>query len=291
MRDLTDINEIKALLERHGFRFSKSMGQNFLVQRWVPEKITESAEIDRQTCVLEIGPGIGCLTKKLSDRAGKVVSVELDRSLAPVLEETLDCCSNVEIIYADVLKQDMRRIVSDRLEGLRPVVCANLPYNITSPVISAMLKAECFDTMTLMVQKEVAKRICARAGETDYSAFSIFVQWHTEPSMLFDVPPDCFLPQPKVTSSVIRLDSLKEPRCRVEDENLMFMLVKAAFGQRRKTLVNALSSAVRDLSRQELADSVAACGLGENVRGETLSIEDYCLLSDEISRRICLFKQ
>ena len=291
MNDLTDIREIKALLERHGFRFSKSMGQNFLVRPWVPEKVSESAGIDGQTGVLEIGPGIGCLTKKLSDKAGKVVAIELDRSLAPVLEETLESCSNVEIIYADVLKQDLRGIVTDRFDGLRPVVCANLPYNITSPVISAMLKADCFDTMTLMVQKEVAKRICAMAGEADYSAFSIFVRWYTEPSMLFDVPPDCFLPQPKVTSSVIRLDSLKEPICRVTDENLMFMLVRAAFGQRRKTLVNALSPAVRDLSRQELADSIAASGLDINVRGETLSIEDYCLLSDEISRRIRLFKQ
>ena len=291
MNDLTDIREIKALLERHGFRFSKSMGQNFLVRPWVPEKISESAGIDGQTGVLEIGPGIGCLTKKLSDKAGKVVAVELDRSLAPVLEETLESCSNVEIIYADVLKQDLRGIVTDRFEGLRPVVCANLPYNITSPVISAMLKADCFDTMTLMVQKEMAERICAKAGDADYSAFSIFVQWHADSSILFDVPPDCFLPQPKVTSSVIRIDSLEEPRYMVDDKELMFRLVRAAFGQRRKTLVNALSSAVHEVTKQELTDSVTACGLGENVRGETLSIRDYCLLSDEISRRIRLFKQ
>ena len=291
MNDLTDIREIKALLERHGFRFSKSMGQNFLVRPWVPEKISESAGIDGQTGVLEIGPGIGCLTKKLSDKAGKVVAVELDRSLAPVLEATLESCSNVEIIYADVLKQDLRGIVTDRFEGLRPVVCANLPYNITSPVISAMLKADCFDTMTLMVQKEMAERICAKAGDADYSAFSIFVQWHADSSILFDVPPDCFLPQPKVTSSVIRIDSLEEPRYMVDDKELMFRLVRAAFGQRRKTLVNALSSAVHEVTKQELTDSVTACGLGENVRGETLSIRDYCLLSDEISRRIRLFKQ
>ena len=291
MTDLTDIREIRALLERHGFRFSKSMGQNFLIQPWVPEKITESAGIDRLTGVLEIGPGIGCLTKKLSEKAGKVVSVELDRSLAPVLEETIENCSNVEIIYADALKLDLRKIATERFGGLRPVVCANLPYNITSPVISAMLKADCFETMTLMVQKEVADRICARAGETDYSAFSIFVQWYADPSILFDVPPGCFLPQPKVTSSVIRLVSLEEPRYTVDDEELMFRLVKAAFGQRRKTLVNALSSAVHEVTKQELTESVTACGLGENVRGETLSIRDYCLLSDELSRRIRLFKQ
>ena len=290
MNGLTDIREIKALLERHGFRFSKSLGQNFLIQPWVPGKIAESAGIDRQTGVLEIGPGIGCLTKKLSDRAGKVVSVELDKSLAPILEETLADCENVEIIFADVLKQDMRMIAQEHLEGLRPVVCANLPYNITSPAISAMLKAGCFESMTLMIQKEVAERICAQAGTPDYSAFSIFVQWYSEPQLLFDVSPDCFIPQPKVTSSVIRLDIPEVKRYQAEDEELMFKVVKAAFGQRRKTLVNALSSSFRDLAKQDLTDAVVSCGLDERVRGEELSINEYCLLSDEISRRIHLFK-
>ena len=291
MKDLTNVREIKALLERHGFRFSKSMGQNFLIQPWVPEKIAECAGVDRLTGVLEIGPGIGCLTKKLSDRAGKVVSVELDRSLAPVLEETLSGCGNVEILFADVLKQDLRAIAEKHLEGLRPVVCANLPYNITSPVIAAILKAGCFDSMTLMVQKEVAERICAKAGERDYGAFSIFVQWYAEPSLLFDVSSDCFIPQPKVTSSVIRLDALSAPRCKVSDEDLLFRTVKAAFGQRRKTLVNALDSSFRELTKQEITDCVTSCGLDDRVRGEELSIGDYCLISDELSRRIRLFKQ
>ncbi len=286
MNELTDIRAIRALLERHGFRFSRSMGQNFLIRSWVPEKIAESAGIDRETGVLEIGPGIGCLTKQLADRAGKVLSVELDRSLEPVLEETLSGCGNVEILFGDVLKQDLRALAAERLEGLRPVVCANLPYNITSPVISALLKAGCFESLTLMVQKEPARRICASAGEADYSAFSIFVQWHAAASLLFDVPADCFLPQPKVTSSVIRLERRAQPPCPVADEALLFRVVRAAFAQRRKTLVNALAASFGELGKQELAECVAACGAEERVRGEELSIREYCLISDEISRKI-----
>ena len=286
MNELTDIRAIRALLERHGFRFSRSMGQNFLIRSWVPEKIAESAGIDRETGVLEIGPGIGCLTKQLADRAGKVLSVELDRSLEPVLEETLSGCGNVEILFGDVLKQDLRALAAERLAGLRPVVCANLPYNITSPVISALLKAGCFESLTLMVQKEPARRICASAGEADYSAFSIFVQWHAAASLLFDVPADCFLPQPKVTSSVIRLERRAQPPCPVADEELLFRVVRAAFAQRRKTLVNALAASFGELGKQELAGCVAACGAEEKVRGEELSIREYCLISDEISRKI-----
>lgn len=286
MNELTDIRAIRALLERHGFRFSRSMGQNFLIRSWVPEKIAESAGIDRETGVLEIGPGIGCLTKQLADRAGKVLSVELDRSLEPVLEETLSGCGNVEILFGDVLRQDLRALAAERLGGLRPVVCANLPYNITSPVISALLKAGCFESLTLMVQKEPARRICASAGEADYSAFSIFVQWHAAASLLFDVPADCFLPQPKVTSSVIRLERRAQPPCPVADEALLFRVVRAAFAQRRKTLVNALAASFGELGKQELAECVAACGAEEKVRGEELSIREYCLISDEISRKI-----
>ena len=286
MNELTDIRAIRALLERHGFRFSRSMGQNFLIRSWVPEKIAESAGIDRETGVLEIGPGIGCLTKQLADRAGKVLSVELDRSLEPVLEETLSGCGNVEILFGDVLRQDLRALAAERLAGLRPVVCANLPYNITSPVISALLKAGCFESLTLMVQKEPARRICASAGEADYSAFSIFVQWHAAASLLFDVPADCFLPQPKVTSSVIRLERRAQPPHPVADEALLFRVVRAAFAQRRKTLVNALAASFGELGKEELAECVAACGAEEKVRGEELSIREYCLISDEISRKI-----
>ncbi len=291
MSELTDICEIKALLDRHGFRFSKSLGQNFLIRSWVPEKIAECAGIDGNTGVLEIGPGIGCLTKKLSEKAGKVVCIELDPSLMPILEETLSGCEKVEIVFGDVLKQDLRKIVSEKMQGLRPVVCANLPYNITSPAISALLKSECFQQMTLMVQKEVAARICANAGDADYSAFSILVQWYADPELMFDVPPDCFMPQPKIMSSVIRLKVPETRRYNTEDEEFMFRVVRSAFGQRRKTLVNALSSGLHELSKQDIADTVSACGFDERIRGEELTIDEYCLLSDELLHRIHLFKQ
>ena len=291
MSDLTDINEIKALLDRHGFRFSKALGQNFLIQSWVPEKIAECAGIDEHCGVLEIGPGIGCLTNRLSEKAVKVVCIELDRSLLPILDETLSGCENVEIVYGDVLKQDLAGLTAEKMQGLEPVVCANLPYNITSPAISALLKAGCFRRMTLMVQKELAKRICAKAGEADYSAFSILVQWYAKPRLMFDVSPDCFLPQPKVTSSVIRLDISDGPAYRIENEELLFKVVRSAFGHRRKTLVNALSSAFHEISKREIADAAAVCGFYENIRGEELSIGEYCLLSDELLHRIHLFKQ
>ena len=186
---LTDINQIKALLTRHGFRFSKSMGQNFLIADWVPEDIVAAAGIDRDTGVLEIGPGIGCLTAKLSDRAGKVLAVELDRALQPILAETLEGRDNVEILFGDVMKQDLPALVEAHLAPLRPVVCANLPYNVTSPVLTALIRAGCFEQITVMVQREVARRICAGAGSADYGAFGLFVQWYTQPEILFDVPP------------------------------------------------------------------------------------------------------
>ena len=203
--ELTNSKDIRELLGRHGFRFSKSMGQNFLTAAWVPESIAEGALLDENTGVLEVGPGIGCLTEQLSKRAGKVLAVELDKALKPVLAETLRDCGNVEVIFGDVLKQDLPKLVKDHFQGLRPVVCANLPYNVTSPLLTAFIEAGCFETITVMIQREVARRICAAPGSGDYGAFGLFVQWHTETELLFDVPPSCFMPQPKVTSSVIRL--------------------------------------------------------------------------------------
>ena len=183
---LTDINDIKKLLSRHGFRFSKSMGQNFLTAAWVPEDIAEAAQLDEDTGVLEVGPGIGCLTEQLALRAGKVVAVELDNALRPVLSQTLAGKNNVEIIFGDVLKQDIKGLVSEKMQGLRPVVCANLPYNVTSPLITAFLEAECFDSVTVMIQREVAKRICAKPATADYGAFTVLVNWYAEPDMLFE---------------------------------------------------------------------------------------------------------
>lgn len=284
--NLTDINEIRALLSRHGFRFSKSMGQNFLTAGWVPEDIAEGALLDENTGVLEVGPGVGCLTEQLSKRTGKVLCVELDKSLKPVLAETLAGCDNVEIIFGDVLKQNLPELVREHLGGLRPVVCANLPYNVTTPLLTAFIEAGCFDSITVMIQREVARRICAPAGTADYGAFGIFVQWYAEPELLFDVPPHCFVPAPKVTSTVVRLRVRKAPPVAVQDEKLLFTVVRAAFNQRRKTLINALSAGVPGCDKARAAAAVAACGLDARVRGETLSLAQFAALSDALGSEI-----
>lgn len=280
--NLTDYQEIRALLERHSFRFSKSMGQNFLTASWVPEKIAESALIDGDTGVLEIGPGIGCLTEQLSKRAGKVISVELDKALMPVLAETLTGCENTEVIFGDALKMNIPKLVEEEFTsaGLKPVVCANLPYNVTSPVLTALIRPECFESITVMIQREVAKRICASAGESDYSAFGIFAQWYMKTEILFEVPPSCFVPQPKVTSSVIRLVKREERPCAVKNEKLMFSIVRAAFNQRRKTLVNAVSSALPEFDKQTVGNAVTAAGYDINVRGEAIPVEGFAAVSD-----------
>ncbi len=281
--NLTDYNEIRALLARHKFRFSKSMGQNFLTAAWVPEDIAASAGLDEKTGVLEVGPGVGCLTRELSQRACKVVSVELDRSLQPILAETLTGCENVEVVFGDVLKQDLPALVNETMPGLRHVVCANLPYNVTTPLLTAFLEAGCFETVTVMIQREVARRICAGPGNADYGAFGIFVQWHAETELLFDVPPSCFVPQPKVTSSVIRLTKREKPPFPVRDEALMFRLVRAAFNQRRKTLVNAVGSQVQGVTKEEIEKVLQTLGFDTRIRGEVLDIGGFAKISDEIS--------
>lgn len=280
--NLCDIRQIKELLSQEGFRFSKAMGQNFLTAAWVPERIAEEAELDRETGVLEVGPGIGCLTVQLAQLAGKVVSVELDKSLKPVLEKTLADFDNTEVVFGDVLKENLSALAAEKLPGLRPVVCANLPYNITSPLISAFIEAGCFETMTLMVQREVARRICASAGSGDYGAFTVFVNWHTEPKILFDVSPGCFMPQPKVWSSVIQLKVRREPPVRLKDEKLFFRLVRAAFNQRRKTLVNALSAEL-PYSKEQLTEAVSACGFDPRIRGEALDIQGFAALTERLA--------
>ncbi len=280
--ELTDINSIRELLARHGFRFSKSLGQNFLTADWVPRDIADGAQIDKNTGVLEIGPGIGCLTRELSLRAGKVVSVELDSALKPILAETLADLDNVEIIFGDVLKQNLPKLVQEHFDGLRPVVCANLPYNVTSPVLTAILESGVFDSVTVMIQREVARRICAKPGTADYGAFGIFVQWHTETQLLFDVPPSCFVPQPKVTSSVIHLTKRAVPPCDVSDEKLLFRIIRAAFNQRRKTLVNALSSGL-GIDKSAAETAITECGLDARVRGEVLSIQEYAALCEKLA--------
>ena len=202
--NLCDINVIKPLLQKHGFRFSKSKGQNFLTQSWVPREIAEGAGIDEGCGVLEVGPGIGPLTQALCESAGKVVSVEVDTTLQPILAETMGDAENFTLIFGDILKTDIPALVQEHFEGLRPMACANLPYYITSPVLSRLLESRCFEAVTVMVQKEVAQRICTQPGSKDYSAFSLFCQYYAQPEILFDVPPSCFIPQPKVTAAAPR---------------------------------------------------------------------------------------
>ncbi|MDD4715826.1 MAG: 16S rRNA (adenine(1518)-N(6)/adenine(1519)-N(6))-dimethyltransferase RsmA [Oscillospiraceae bacterium] len=281
--NLCDQNEIRRVLTRHGFHFSKSKGQNFLVDDSVPEKIVSSAEVDAGCGVLEIGPGIGALTAALSQKAGKVTAVELDRGLLPVLRETLSSRGNVELISGDILKTDLRMLVKRSFPGLKPVVCANLPYNITSPVLLALIKSYCFQRITVMVQREVALRMCSPAGRADYGAFSVFVQYHAEPTLLFDVPPSCFFPRPKVTSSVISLKTRGDPAAPVEDEALFFQVVRAAFAQRRKTLLNALFAVFGSrLSKDTLRGILESCGFPADIRGERLDIPAFAALSRRI---------
>lgn len=285
--NLTDINDIKALLGRHGFRFSKSMGQNFLIESWVPAQIAEASGADEGVGVLEIGPGIGPLTSQLARRAGRVAAVELDRSLLPILGETMAPFDNVVIVPGDVLKLDLNAFVQERFQGLTPMVCANLPYNITTPVLTALIDSGLFSAITVMIQREVALRICAAPGTADYGAFSVYCQYHTQPELLFDVPPECFLPAPKVTSAVIRLTPRTEPPADVQDETLFFRLVKAAFAQRRKTLLNALGSAFgSQLSKEELRALLEQCALPTDVRGERLGIPEFTALSNAILHRL-----
>jgi len=281
--NLTDINQIKELLARHGFRFSKSLGQNFLCAAWVPEDIADCADLDENTGVLEVGPGIGCLTVQLARRAKKVVCVELDNALRPVLAETLEGYDNAEVLFGDVMKTDIPSLVRDKFFDCgRVVVCANLPYNITTPVLTAFVESGCFDCITVMIQREVARRICAKENTADYGAFTVLMQWYTEPKSCFDVPPSCFIPAPKVTSSVITMQKRSNPPCAVKDEAKMFGLVRAAFNQRRKTLCNAMMNGMA-LSRETSSAAIAAAGLPEQVRGEALSMEQFALLSDCLS--------
>ena len=283
--NLTDYNEIQELLHRHGFRFSKSMGQNFLTASWVPADIADSAQLDSDTAVLEIGPGVGCLTEQLAARAGKVLSVELDRSLEGVLRETMAAYDNVEILFGDILKQHIPALVREHFGGMRAVVCANLPYNVTSPVLTALIRSDCFETITVMIQREVARRICAAPNTPDYGAFSLFVQWHMRPELLFDVPPHCFHPQPKVTSSVIRQTRRREKPFAVSDEQLLFKIIRAAFNQRRKTLANALASGLgceRALIEQALENG----GFDIRIRGEALDLGSFVALTDELAKRL-----
>ena len=285
--NLCDIQTIRAVLGRHGFHFSRSLGQNFLTDASVPRRIAEMSGAAEAKNVVEVGPGMGCLTAELCRRAEKVVAVELDRALLPVLDETLAEFDNFEVVQGDVLALDLAALCRDKFGDGRAVACANLPYYITTPAITALLESGAFEQVTVMVQKEVAQRICAAPGTAAYSAFTIYVQYHAAAEILFDVPADCFVPRPKVDSAVLRLTPLKEPAVKTQDEKLFFALVRAAFNMRRKTLVNALGPVLgSSMGKEEITELVLSVGLDARVRGERLSLQDFARLADAAAEQL-----
>lgn len=278
MQNLSDISVIKNVLSRHGFTFSKALGQNFLVNPSVCPRMAESCGIDENTGVIEIGAGIGVLTKELSKRAKKVVSVELDTRLIPILSETLDGSLNTEVINADIMKINLHELIKEKFSGMKVVVCANLPYYITTPVITLLLESRLpIESITVMIQKEVADRLCCGCGSRDSGAVTACVDYYAQAKKLFDVSKGSFMPAPKVDSSVIRLDLRKTPPFEVEDEKKFFRVIKAAFAQRRKTVLNSVSSSL-SLSKETVSFALESAGLEKTVRAEQMSLESFAAL-------------
>lgn len=277
--NLCDLDTIRALLGRHGFHFSKSMGQNFLIDPQVPYDIAAASQADETCGVLEIGPGIGPLTSELAKRAGKVVAIELDKSLLPVLAETMASYPNVEIVPGDAMKLDLNALVEEKFQGLRPIVCANLPYNITTPILEKLIQTPAIETITVLIQKEVAQRLSVEQGDSDGGSFSLFLQYYMDTEYLFDVPREKFLPAPKVTSAVLRCVRRAKPAVEVEDEEFFFKVMRGGFLLRRKTLANSLASALRSFDKETIQSSIEACGLRPDVRGERLTLQDFANLA------------
>ncbi|MBR5586544.1 MAG: 16S rRNA (adenine(1518)-N(6)/adenine(1519)-N(6))-dimethyltransferase RsmA [Clostridia bacterium] len=277
--DLTDISYIRGLMKSFDKSFSKSLGQNFLVNSGVLEEIACAAGITEDSYVLEIGPGIGTLTRVLADHAAKVVSVEIDDKLIPVLEYTLSDKDNVTVINNDILKTDIPALIAEHFEGKKVKLVANLPYYITTPIILELIKhRDCFSSLTVMVQKEVAERMAAKEGSKDFGSLSVHVQYYTNAEIQFIVPPDDFVPAPKVSSAVIRLDILENPSVTPADEKNFFRVVRGAFALRRKTLVNSLASA--GFAKEQTFAALTEMGVDQNIRGEKLSLSQFAQLSD-----------
>ncbi len=282
--ELSNIGNIKEILGKHGFTFSKSLGQNFLVNPSVCPRMAEYSGADKGVGVIEVGPGIGVLTCELAKRADKVVSVELDKRLLPVLDETLSEFDNIKIVNDDILKIDLNKLIADEFEGMKVVVCANLPYYITSPVIMKLLEDKLpIKALTVMVQKEAAQRICAEVGTRQSGAVTVAVNYYAKPQMLFGVSAGSFMPAPKVDSAVIRLDILEKPSVTVENEKLFFKIIKSAFGQRRKTLPNSLSSGL-SISKTEAITAMDNANIPQNYRAEQLTMEQFASITNEMER-------
>ena len=274
-----------AVLQKYHFNFQKKFGQNFLIDTTVLDRIISSAEITKEDCVLEIGPGIGTMTQYLAEAAGKVIAVEIDRNLIPILSETLSMYDNVRIINEDVLKLDIRKLAEEENQG-RPIkVVANLPYYITTPIIMGLFEGQVpVESITVMVQKEVADRMQTGPGSKDYGALSLAVQYYAKPYIVANVPPNCFMPRPKVGSAVIRLTRHDTPPVQVKDEGLMFEIIRASFNQRRKTLANGLNNSSRlSYPKEVIAEAVEKLGKGPSIRGEALTLEEFARLSDILS--------
>ena len=277
-----------AVLQKYHFNFQKKFGQNFLIDTTVLDRIISSAEITKEDCVLEIGPGIGTMTQYLAERAGSVVAVEIDKALLPILKETLQDYDNVTVINDDILKVDINRLVEEK-NGGRPIkVVANLPYYITTPIIMGLFESHVpLESITVMVQKEVADRMQVGPGTKDYGALSLAVQYYAEPYIVANVPPNCFMPRPAVGSAVIRLTRHQKPPVEVMDEKLMFRLIRASFNQRRKTLANGLkNSGELNLSKEVITAAIEKLGKGSSVRGEALDLEEFARLTNIIKEEM-----
>ena len=282
MADLGIPRNTIEVLQRHHFTFQKKYGQNFLIDPNVLDRVVRAADITAEDCVLEIGPGIGTMTQRLAERAGKVAAVEIDRNLIPILEETLAPYPNVTIINEDILKLDLRQLAEEMWEGRPMKVVANLPYYITTPIVMGLLEGEALlHSITVMVQREVADRLPAGPGTKDYGALSLAVQYYARPEIVANVPPNCFLPRPNVGSAVIRLTRYEEPPVQVADEKKLFALIRASFNQRRKTLANSLGNAAGlKVSREQVTGALEELGLSATIRGEALTLEQFAALGN-----------
>lgn len=282
MQNLSDISVIRSVLEKHGFNFSKALGQNFLINPSVCPRMAEYSLADENTGVIEIGAGIGVLTAELAKIAKKVVCVELDTRLLPILDETLADFDNIEIVNADVMKTDLKALIEEKFQGMDVVVCANLPYYITSPVITMLLESRLpIKAVTVMIQKEAADRLCTPVGSRDSGAITVCTNYYAQVKQLFNVSRGSFMPAPNVDSTVIRLDIREYPAVEVSDEKKFFKMVKAAFAQRRKTALNSISSGM-GLSKTQVADALRASGLEENVRAEKLTMDELATLCENL---------
>lgn len=282
MENLTNIGTVKEILDRHGFTFSKALGQNFIVNPTVCPRIAEMGGAQKGVGIIEIGTGIGVLTKELALRAEKVAAIEIDSRLIPVLEETLSGFDNVTVINADVMKTDLKEVINTHFQGLEAAVCANLPYYITSPIIMYLLESRLpIKSITVMVQKEAGERLCAKMGSRECGAVTAAVRYYAEPKLLFNVSRGSFMPSPNVDSCVIRLDIREKPAVEVNDEKFFFRTVRGAFSQRRKNLANSLSSSL-GIEKSVVISAIRESGLSENVRPEQLSLEEMAAVANNL---------